>query len=234
MTLKRLPLFLCGLLLITSCNKDTPTGPTASSFVKANAGSSFTFDEYSTDSTNAIEPGSRDTVVSTVISANGSIAQKTGVLVVENVRGSERDTSYYAYETNNNISTLTTSELTGEPIWMTLPVGTGTSIITASADTSEDLGIVTIVRDSTIASIIATESITVKGQPVSTQEVQLSFREIVAVDGIAAPETSVDNLLYYAPSLGFVVKTTSPSYPDPSGGGWIDGNFHTLIDYDLP
>ncbi|HEY3875146.1 MAG TPA: hypothetical protein VGM92_06690 [Candidatus Kapabacteria bacterium] len=232
MTLKHLSLFLCCLLPLASCSKNSPTGPTGSSFVKAGAGSTFTFDEYSTDSLNAIEPGSRDTLVSTVINTNGSIANKTGVIVVENVRASEHDTSYYAYENDNDVSMLTMSESTGEPIWMVLPVGTGTTVVTASADTMEDLGIVTIVRDSTIASLISSENITVKGQSVSTEKVQLSFREVITVDGVAGIEGKVDNLLYYAPSLGFMAKTTSPSRSDP-GGGWIDGSFQSLIGYDL-
>src|SRR5436309_3381446 len=105
--LKYFSFSLIAVFFLASCSKDTPIGTTGETFVKVKAGSTFTFDEYSTDSTNAIVAGSRDTMTGTILRTDGAIANMTGVLVVEEKRGQTSDTAYYAYESNGNLSVLT-------------------------------------------------------------------------------------------------------------------------------
>ncbi|HEY3876340.1 MAG TPA: hypothetical protein VGM92_12765 [Candidatus Kapabacteria bacterium] len=227
---KKLRFFFFGAALLASCSRDASTSPPASEFVQAKAGSTFTFDEYSTDSTNAIIPGARDTMVSTVLRTDSSIDIKSNVLFVEEKRGSARDTAYYAYESNGNLSIYVNPSDPTLPFWETLPTGTGTTIVRAT--TYSLIGFdTTVVNDSTVSSLIGTESITVKGAPLSVKKMLLSFRHATTNSGVTM-ESVLDETIYYAPSLGFIAKTSVPSRPDPFGG-WIDGGVQTLMDYDL-
>ncbi len=226
-------LSLLCLSFFSSCSKDNPTTPnTAQQFVKVKPGSTFTFDEYSTDSTNTMIPGSQITSVSTILRTDGAIAGKTGVVVVENARAGALDTTYFTYETNNNVSVLGTSPSTGVPLWFTLPVGTGVKSIASSADSATELGLTTVARDTITVSLLGTESMTVKGASLSVKKVQLSFHVVMTVNGLIFIDVTGDNLIYYAPTLGFIAKTSFPARQDP-GGGWTEGNVQTLVDYDL-
>jgi len=226
---KYLSLLLLASAILSSCGKDTPTSSTPSVFIHAKAGSTFTFEEYSTDSTNAIITGTRDTFVSTILRTDGLIGGKSGVLVVEEKRMDSKDTMYYFYESNNNFSTLL-SAASGS--WFTIPVGTGTPAVTATADSSTDQGVTTIVRDSSSITLSGSENVTVKGQAIATTKVKFVLHELITVGGVNFLNASAENLIYYAPSLGFAIKTSSASRPDPAGG-WIDGTYQTLIDHDL-
>ena len=227
--LKRLTLFVGIGAAFSSCSKDIPTSTTPSEFIHVKAGSAFTFDEYSTDSTNTINDGSRDTMISTILRTDGAIGGKSGVLMVEENRGGARDTVYYAYETNENLSYSYPSY----PTWETIPTGTGLRIV-RSTDYSLFSGPdTTAIHDSTITSLIGTENITIKGQSVSSKKIDLSYRHRETYNGVNGIESQRENFLYYAPSLGLIVKRTSQPFNDPYGRGWVDGSYQMLIDYNL-
>ena len=229
--LKPISLLLILVAFLSSCSKSTLTSTPPSDFVKVNAGSTFTYDEYSTDSTNMIVAGSRDTMIGTILQTNSYKGVKLGVFFVEEKRGNKRDTSYYAYETNNNFSVDENPSNPSFLIWETIPTGTGTTIVRPTTYTF--IGIdTTVVHDSTITSLFGTENITIKGQSISVKKMQFSFRHLATTGGVNGVESKIDNILYYAPSIGFIVKTTSVARPDPFGG-WIDGNSQILIDYNL-
>lgn len=225
--------FLICVLLLFSCSKDNPVTPeTSSLFVKVKPGSTFTYDEYSIDSAEATIAGSQHAVVSTVLRTDGAVAGKTGVIVVQNVRGVEMDTSYYAYEANNNLSVLASDGNPNDGIWETMPTGTGTAIVRQTE--FEFIGIDTsVTRDSTITSFVGTENMNINGQSVEVKKMQMTFRHVVLFNRVKILDVTVNNYLYYAPSLGFFAKTISTARKDPFLGGWIDGVIQTLIDYDL-
>lgn len=234
--LKNLSLLLSLLIALTflsSCSKDDPVTPAPpSEFVKVKTGSSFTYDQYATDSTNAMIPGTQLTSVSTVLRTDGAIAGKTGVIVVEDVKSGVHDTTYYAYETNNNVSMFSASPATGEPMWLTLPVGTGITSVTTSADSATEQGITTVIRVTMTISLLGTESMTVKGAALSVKKLQLSYHQVMTINGIPLVDAKVEYMLYYASSLGFMAKMTSVPRRDPAGG-WVDGSVQALVDYDL-
>jgi hypothetical protein len=213
-----------------SCTKDDPITPPITEFSHTQVGSSYIFGEYATDSTSTVIEGSRDTVVSIVLQTDGSISMKSNVLVVEEKRGDLRDTMYYKYESNNNLSVYVKAD--GDfGLWETLPTGTGTRIVRAT-DYSF-IGIDTNVTwDSTITALVGIENLTIKGQSVSVKKMLMTFRHVVTLNGEPWIDTQVDNFVYYAPSLGMIVKTSSEARPDPFGG-WINGTSQTLIDYEL-
>ena len=226
---KRLTLFVGIVAALSSCSKDIPTSSTPSEFIHAKAGSTFTFDEYSTDSTNAINDGSRDTMISTILRTDGAIGGKSGVLLVEENRAGARDTVYYAYETNENLSYSYPSY----PTWETIPTGTGLRIL-RSTDYSLFSGPdTTAIHDSTITTLASTENIIIKGQTVSVKKMELSYRHRETYNGVNGIESKREIFLYYAPSLGLIVKKTSQSFKDPYGRGWVDGSYQMLIDYNL-
>ena len=219
------------VVFFSSCSKDNPVGPTGETFTKAKTGNVFVYDEYSTDSANVIIVGLRDTINAKVLLTDGNIGGKSGVLFIEEKRGSTTDTAYYAYESNNNFSVYANPSDPAFPIWETIPTGTGTTII-RETDYSV-MGIDTSVTyDSTITSLLGTEIITIKDELVSTKKVQLRFRHVVFYNRVKWIDQTVDNILYYAPSLGFIVRTESSSRQDQFGD-WINGSYQTLIDYDL-
>jgi hypothetical protein len=229
--LKYITPFFILAAFVSSCSKSTSTSTPPSDIVKANTGSTFTYDEYSTDSTNAIIVGSRDTMICTILQTSGYMGGKSGVLFVEEKRVSNRDTAYYSYESNNNLSVYVNPSDPSLPIWETVPTGTGVTIIRPT--TYSFIGIdTTVVNDSTITSLVGTENMIIKGQSVSVKKMQLSFRHATWNSGGGALESKIDNFLYYAPSLGFIAKTSSVARPDPFGG-WIEGSSQTLIDYTL-
>lgn len=203
-----------------------------SDFFHAKAGSTFTFDEYLTDSTNAIISGSRDTMTSTIIETNGYMGGKSVVFFVEEKHRGSIDTAYYAYETNGNLSVYVNPSDPSFLIWEIVPTGTEATIIRPSSysfigiDTSDT-------HDSTITSLVSAENITIKGQAVSAKKMLLRFRHVMALNRVKQLDLTIDNTLSYAPSLGYIVKNVSPSRRNPFGSGWINGKFQTLIDYNL-
>lgn len=229
--LRHFALLLVSAALISSCSSSTPSGPAAASeFVHANVGSTFTFDEYSTDSMNMVVAGSRDTMIATILRTDGNVGAKSGVLIVEEKRTNYTDTIYYAYESDNNLSVSSPSS----PTWETVPTGTGTTIIRASEYSLNSGPDTAVIRDSTITSLLGTENVTVKGQLITSKKMQIIYREVSTTNGVKGFDTKIQNILDYAPSLGFEVKAESPSGPNPFvSGGWVDGSIQTLIDYNL-
>jgi hypothetical protein len=224
---------LIVLTLLSSCSKDDTAAPVIpSEFIKAKTGSSYTFDEYSIDGTNSVIAGSQFASVSTILRTDGVKEGKTGVLFVEDVAKGVRDTSYYVYESNDNISVLGGSPSAEKPIWLTLPTGTGIQSIASGADSTTQLGITSIVDYTITSSLLGTEDMIVKGASLSVKKLKIEYHVVMTISGQLYLDATMENMLYYAPSLGFIAKTFSASRPDPSGG-WIDGTVQTLVDYVL-
>lgn len=224
-----LSLFVGMAMILSSCSKDTSTNTPPSEFIHAKAGSTFTFDEYTTDSTNTINVGSQDTMICTILRTNGATGGKSGVLVIEEYRRGARDTVYYVYEANENFS-FSYPEF---PTWTTLPTGTGTKIVRLNEYSLFGGTDTTAVHDSTVTSFIGTENITIRGHVVTVKTMELSYRYRETYNGVNGIESKREINFYYAPSLGFVVKKTSQAFNDPFGRGWLDGSYQSLIDYDL-
>ncbi|MFZ1730474.1 MAG: hypothetical protein WBQ23_10340 [Bacteroidota bacterium] len=223
-----LPIFLA---FFSSCDMNDPALP-STEVVTVTTGSSFTYEEYYTDSTNAVIAASRHVSVSTVLRTDSVMAGKSGVVVVANVTGSAQDTSFYAYESNNNFSVLGTSPSTGDPTWFTLPVGTGSQSISTAAGSITNMGITIVVHDTITISLVGTEIMTVQNTTLSVKNLRHLFHEVIAINGQRYLDVTVENRIYYAPSLGMIAKSTTAPSPNPSGG-WTHGTVKTLIAYVL-
>ena len=217
--------------VISSCTDDTPSGPPSDSFVRAKAGSSFTYEEYATDSTNAMVAGSRDTTVSTFLQTSATVGGKSGVVVVEDVSRSGRDTTYFAYESNNNVSILATDE-SGAAQWLTFPVGTGTTITNSSSDTTVEQGMQYVIGQTMTMTAAGNENITANGRTIATKKIRMSYRVTITVDGELMLDLPAEYVYFYAPSLGFFVRGTSQARRDMTGD-WVDGSYRSLISSDL-
>ena len=229
--LPRLVVILSLATLLTSCSKDTPTSPTPDTFTKVKTGSIFTYESFSTDSLGTPIAGPRDTSTSTVLQTDGVIGGKTGVIVVQNKRAGSIDTSYYANEMNNNVSLYGKSEFVSGARWSTFPFATGGATNSVGMDSTQSGGVITITRDSLLMSLIGSENISVQSKTIATKKGKLAMHVVTTNDGAVSMNMFVDNMFYYyAPSLGFIVKSTSPYLSDQMGNHQ-NGRTQILISY---
>lgn len=198
--------------------------------MRAKAGSTFTFEEFKTDSNNTLIAGSLDTVVTTILRADVSIAGKTGVLLVVEQGRSSLDTSYVFYEDDNDISILRDNSSNK---WITVPVGTGSKWFASSSSTSTSGGVSRTFSDSTVISLLGTGSATIKAKTVSVKNMEIRYHYKGVQDGVTLYELVSTTTTKYAPSLGYFTSSESVGRRDPLTGDQIPGTVNKLIDYDL-
>jgi hypothetical protein len=230
--LQRLVMIVLFSVFVMSCG-DISTNTTPVVNNKVTAGSTFTFIRYSTDSLNMIIPGLEDTTVSTVLQTDGTLGKQTGIMIVANTSAGISSTEYYKYQTNDNFSLLEYSQWTGELVWKTLPFGFGNKLISVSADSTLSKGITTVIRDSTFFAYVGESSLLVDGETILTKIVQRSDRAVRTKNNVVVMNTRADNTYYYyAPSLGFIIKMTTPYHSD-SMGNYEYGSLQRLDYYKL-
>ena len=232
--MKHLLLPITLLPFLASCSKDDPVtpNPPSTTYVKVIAGSSFTYEKYETDSTGAKVAGTSETITETVLQTDMTRNGKSGVFMVVNNDPTGPDTSYFAYESNNDISLeLSFSQSELPPLWVKMPVASGGSVLSSNSVTVEHTpGFVSVLTDSVTVSQVGSQNITVKGSSIATTKMKMSMR--LTATGAIKYSFTVDTYVYYAPSLGYYVKMESAARPDPAGG-WIHGNAQVLTDYTL-
>ncbi len=232
--LKKLSAVLILLPLLASCTSSTaPKTPVVETWIIPNVGSTFTYDVYATDSLGVPIPGLRDTSISTVVQANFPIGGKTGVVVYQNKSSSTLDSNFITYEANHNLTAYLLSDFTGQSVWSTIPVGTGGASGAVSEKATVHGGVSTVILDSTLITMVGVESLTIKGQSVSTKKLTFQSHAVSRDDGVITMTASASDLNYfYAPSLGFFVKESRP-YRFDGLGNHENGATQILIDYNL-
>jgi hypothetical protein len=222
------------LPLLASCTSSTGPLPSgAETWVVPNVGSTFTYDVYATDSLGVPIPGLRDTSISTVVQSNFPIGGKTGVVVFQNKSTGTLDSNFITYEANHNLTAYLLSDNTGQSVWNTIPVGTGGASGAVSEKSTVHGGVSTVTLDSTLITMVGVETLTIKGQSISTKKVTLQSHAVSRDDGVITISINATDLnYYYAPSLGFFVKETRP-YRFDALGNHENGATQILIDYNL-
>ena len=230
--LKYLTLFLFLAAFLVSCKSSNPVSP-GSSFTQPKAGSSFTFDEYSTDTTTGLPiPGTRDTSVQTFVQTGMSYKGKINVSEVVSVTSSSRDTFYLNFESNGDISEYEPG-LSANFNWFTIPIGSKTTSLLISEDTTISFGGITEHTKSTVTiSYVDDETMTVKGQSLSVTKLQLLAVSTQTVTPPGTTTTTTDiSFAYFAPSLGYLTKSETPVSTDPTSGTKSQGRLSILFDY---
>ena len=219
-------------IVASACSSDPSSPGTTFTFIKANVGSSFTFDVFETDSLGMMVPGTRDTIVHNVVAAGLTYGGKSNVIMVTERARSGEDTTYYAYETNNDISLTSGPDTLGTFVWSTFPVASGTPQPFTSVDTVDFLGIITIVRTDILTTRDGEASLSIDGVATPTVRININTKLGVTLAGLPAGIIESNSYINYAPSIGYLVKVSTQGQEDQNGD-WQNGGEHTLIRYVL-
>jgi hypothetical protein len=231
----RLPIALILLFSFAACNKSNPVGPGSSSGVQPKIGSSFTYFEYSIDTTTGqVVPGSTDTSVETVAKTGMSYSGKSNVTMVVSSSIYGLDTSYINYESNGDISSVFSLGFMGSgSSWITIPVASkATNTIALYDTTTYLLGVPTETKASLTASFVDNETVMVGSQSLSVEKIELLVTGTTTTLGVTQTQ-NIASYGYYAPSIGYIVKSLTPSFVDVTTGTKQEGNGSTLLSYIL-
>ena len=223
--------------LFVSCNKESnPVKPNADTYVQAKVGSSFTYDEYSIDPGSGLPISeSRDSTMQTILTTGMNFMGKTNVTKVVSNNRSGSDTIYINIEKNNDLSIFQVidAEL-GDPktVWFSLPTGTKSVISTVLLDTivkffDEE----TQVKLSIKTSYINEEQLLINGQSLKVYKISHLTTQLFKT-GAESMTFSSESFIYFAPSLGFIVKAETPVSQNEFGE-YLEGFMSTLIDYTI-
>ncbi len=232
--LKQVPLLILLSMVIVSCKQSTsPTNTNTTTYVQPKTGSTFTFDEYSTDTTSGLPvPGTRDTAVRTVLQSGMSYMGKTNVSEIVGVSSMGNDTSYINYEANNDISEYGPGPLDTISVWTILPVASKVANTQTTDTTAVFSGVTVETKTSSTYSYVDQETMTVKGVSTNVVKIEWAFNLTVISGGVPVTQT-LDEFFYYAPSLGILTKILQPVQVGLFTSGQQQGGVSTLIDYSL-
>lgn len=128
-------LFVLSSAFFAACGEDEPTNePPASAITQPKAGSTYTYTEYETEN-GVKDDATEETVTSTILETGLTFEGKSNVVKDEDsFEDGSRDTAYFAYESNDDISIWFDAgeESDGdpddpfgsaEPRWITFPFG---------------------------------------------------------------------------------------------------------------
>jgi len=231
--LKYLTLLLFLATFLTSCSKNNPVSPGASAWIDPKAGSSFTFDNYSTDTTTGLPvPGTRDTTVDTFLQSGISYMGKTNVSEIVQVGKFTRDTVYLNYESNGDISEFIPSG-NGSLKWFTIPSGSKTTSTALIANDTTTYGsIIYSTKVTETFSYVDDETMSIKGQSVSVTKLQASIISSLTTTPPGTTTTSTSaSFGYFSPTLGYITKSEDLISTDPTTGTKSQGHLMLLIDY---
>lgn len=230
MTISRF--FLAALVvtcLLASCAPD-PSNPGASfAFVKAKVGSTYTFDYFETDSTGAVIPGSRDTIINTIAETGVAFEGRTDVSVVEGFWGSPDDTLWFACEANNDVS-LSLAISSRKRAWAAMPINSNTPRTVDAADTMTESSVIRIERRIFTSSREGIDTIVIHGQSFPAVKTKLRVRTISILDGTTTLDDEQDLYVNWVPSLGYMSRAYTAGQRDPIGAR---GRDQQLLDYHL-
>lgn len=228
----RISLLIALAFVIVSCSSDDPVSPQPA-VDQPKAGSSFTYERYSTDPVSGAPIESTKTVFVTTIEQTGlTVLGKSNVCKVKTEIQGVANESYMCYEANGNVSVsaLYNDVPAG---WVTWPVGTRSTIVSVVVDSTYTTGGVTISNKVTgTTSFVGIETLTVKGKSESVSRMLQVLENSVTMLG-TTQSIKINQEAYFAPSIKFIAKTYVEGTVNPLTGQKSEGMMTILIDYDL-
>lgn len=220
------------VILLGACSKDNPTTPSESiTYTPPRIGSSFHYSIYDTDTTTSLPiTKSYDTTVHIFSNTEISYQGKNNVSKIYETSPFFTNVTYLNYESNGDVSVYV-DRGNGEYIWLTLPMGSKTTKTLVFMDTTKIVsGVTTRSKYTSEASYVGTENLTIKGKSVSVLKMKLSNSFAETVNGVTTTKTMAV-FFYFAPSLGYYVKTEQPVQVAPWSDVKQEGHEEILIYY---
>lgn len=229
---QRIVLLAAFALLVSSCSKDgNPITPTTNTTTQPKAGSVFTYNTYNTDPvTREAIPGTKSISYLTIEQSGLTFAGRMNVSKVVGDEAGVLTTGYYNYESNGDISALST--FNGRYVgWSTQPVGSKTTLTAVLYDTTYSIGGIAIRSySSSTSSFLGTDTMTVMGQSLNVVKIKQSISGATTIDGIGQP-LIIDNYVNFAPSLGIAVRSFVEGGINPLTGQRTEGKLSVLVSY---
>lgn len=224
--------------ILVSCSNNTVTPESTTLKVPA-TGSSYTFLMYSTDTLDVKVPGSDGSVLATVVSSGITFLGKSGVWVIaaESIESDSTqytDTTYFCVDQNNDVLVNGEGSLTGD-LWLRLPVTSGKAFKDSTSSQDEIGGIQVEQRIVVTSSRIGQEQLTIGTTTIQTVKLSLNITAKSIALGQVIGEMALPSTVWYAPSLGNIVRMEQPSikFGDPDLDINLFGQYKLLQSYNL-
>jgi hypothetical protein len=204
--MRKLILLLLPFFLLTSCRTTTEPDDNQNA---PKVGSTFSYDyDVRGQDNNVIESGS---IVTELVKTNHSFAGKSNVLVfVDN----EMDTTYFAKESNGNISAYIDTDASGnlgmtQPFWINFPIsGSGGEDRVIAQQQIDYNGAPATLRAVLTSEFDGTQSTSVSGKPVTVKRAVTTIRLEVIVVGLVVETVEILNgSLSWMPELNACYAT---------------------------
>jgi len=212
--------------ILVSCSNSTVTPESTTLKVPA-TGSSYTFLMYNTDSLDVKIPGSDVSTLDTVVASGITYLGKSGVWVIasESIESDSTqytDTTYFCVDQNNDVLFNGQGSLSGD-LWLRLPVTSGTAFKDSISSQDEIDGIQVEQRFVVTSSRIGQEQLTIGTTTIQTVKLSLNATVKSIALGQVLGEMAIPSTVWYAPSLGNIVRIEQPTIK--FGDADLDINF---------
>ena len=221
-----------------SCSNSTVTPESTTLKVPA-TGSSYTFLMYNTDSLDVKIPGSDVSTLDTVVASGITYLGKSGVWVIasESIESDSTqytDTTYFCVDQNNDVLFNGQGSLSGD-LWLRLPVTSGTAFKDSISSQDEIDGIQVEQRFVVTSSRIGQEQLTIGTATIQTVKLSLNATVKSIALGQVLGEMAIPSTVWYAPSLGNIVRIEQPTikFGDPDLDINFFGQYKLLQSYNL-
>lgn len=224
--------------ILVSCSNSTVTPESTTLKVPA-TGSSYTFLMYNTDSLDVKIPGSDVSTLDTVVASGITYLGKSGVWVIasESIESDSTqytDTTYFCVDQNNDVLFNGQGSLSGD-LWLRLPVTSGTAFKDSISSQDEIDGIQVEQRFVVTSSRIGQEQLTIGTTTIQTVKLSLNATVKSIALGQVLGEMAIPSTVWYAPSLGNIVRIEQPTikFGDPDLDINFFGQYKLLQSYNL-
>jgi hypothetical protein len=182
---------------------------------------------YNTDSLDVKIPGSDVSTLDTVVASGITYLGKSGVWVIasESIDSDSTqytDTTYFCVDQNNDVLFNGQGSLSGD-LWLRLPVTSGTAFKDSISSQDEIDGIQVEQRFVVTSSRIGQEQLTIGTTTIQTVKLSLNATVKSIALGQVLGEMAIPSTVWYAPSLGNIVRIEQPTIK--FGDADLDINF---------
>lgn len=233
-------LVLCALAtILVSCSNNTVT-PEPSALNIPATGSTYTFQMYNTDSLDVKIPDSDITSRDNVVASGITFRGKSGVWVIasESVDRDSlpyTDTTYFCVDQNNDVLVYGQDSSSGD-LWMRLPVSSGIAFKDSTSSIDEIDGVQFEQRLVVAATRIGEDQVTIGTTTIKAVKISLNIRIKIVLLGQVVSEVALPSTVWYAPSLGNIVRMQQPPLNSTDGSGLdlnLFGEYKILTSYTL-
>jgi hypothetical protein len=194
---------------------------------------------YNTDSLDVKIPGSDVSTLDTVVASGITYLGKSGVWVIasESIESDSTqytDTTYFCVDQNNDVLFNGQGSLSGD-LWLRLPVTSGTAFKDSISSQDEIDGIQVEQRFVVTSSRIGQEQLTIGTTTIQTVKLSLNATVKSIALGQVLGEMAIPSTVWYAPSLGNIVRIEQPTikFGDPDLDINFFGQYKLLQSYNL-